>query len=683
MSTLKVKFHGNNLNDLLLESGHEYFGGRGENCQIKMDFDKTFSRHHIKIFQENQIWFVEFIAKYGALYVGDQQLVRLELKNNTFFSVPPYEFEFVEVSANLINIVKNQHDLNNTDIIENASGNNPYLPKVKTNTNLSFNEDEQNPNTNTNVSERTVTVIQASHKTGYMVLYNEKDSPKKSYQVTEQIFYVGRDEDNNIVLNHARVSRRQFKITKVVDKYFLQDLGSINGTLLNGNKVSSSDPVQLISGDIITVLDFKLSFELRDLEFKNKFRQLQELVPIAPQENFLAQITPASLPMNYQSQSLAAVPYEPPQSEVELEGDEVDSLNFFGLKIALTGKNKFRLGLGLLAFFVIIYGLKGNKPSDQTDPKTDEKPTDPFLKLSPEDQNYIKHTYSLAKNLFMKGEYSLAQSEILKLHEKLPKYEDSQDLEKYINLAIEAQKQSELHEKIEREKRETEEKIQNIVKHCSQLITNSTTTEELNECLGPALELNPEHPDLMTLKMQVSKYAEERELKAKEKEVYDAEVKQLRGQFMEAMKLAELDPLKGVPALEELLNSTLPDPDKLKEKARRQISFINNDVKSKITRAIDKSKSLADTGNLREAVVNLEIAYRLDPENDQIKSEIEHYTNELRKKMQLIYQEAIVDENIGNVESAKEKWKKILDQDVSNGEYYQKSKIKLKKYGLL
>lgn len=678
MGALKVKFHGNTMLELNLEAGQEYFGGRGENCQIKMDFDKTFSRQHIKIFQESNVWYVEFIAKYGALYVGDKQLSRLELKGNTSFSVPPYEFDFLGGGA-LVQLKKDLHDENNTAVLDNASGDNPYLPRVKTNTNLSFNEGVKNEN----LDERTVTVIQTSHKTGFLVLYNEKDAPLKSHQITEEIFYVGRDEDNNIVLNHARVSRRQFKVTKVVDKYFLQDLGSINGTFLNGNKVSSSDPIQLISGDIITILDFKISFELRDLEFKKKFKQMQELAPLAPQENYLANIVPTALPISYQPQSFMATTGDPAINTENNPEEEVESLNFFGLEIPLTGKNKFRLGIGLLAFVVLLYGLSGNKSTEQTDPKSDEKPVDPFSKLSTEDQNYIKHTYSLAKNLFMKGEYSLAQSEILKLHEKIPKYEDSQDLEKYITLAIEAQKQSELHEKIENEKRETEEKIQNIVKHCSQLVTNTTTMEELTECLGPALELNPEHPDLVALKLQVNKFAEEREIKAKEKEVYDGEVKQLKEQFLAAMKLAELDPLKGVPALEEVMNSNLPDPEKLKEKARKQISLINNDVKTKISKAIDKSKSFADTGNLKDAIINLETAYRLDPENDQIKTEIEKYTNELRKKMQLIYQEAIVDENIGNVESAKEKWRKILEQDVSNGEYYQKSQIKLKKYGLL
>jgi tetratricopeptide (TPR) repeat protein len=684
MSTLRVKLHGNIIQELQLQHGVEYFGGRGDNCQIKLDFDKTFSRHHIKFSFINGVWSVEFIAKYGSLFVGKDSFNKIDLKDNTAFSVPPYEFEYI---LNELAIQKRQSadDDNNTDVIPNAAGDNPYLPRVKTTTNLIFEEDlPQNI-----ANEKTLTVIQASNKKGYLVLYNEKDMPKKSQEVTESTFYVGRDEDNNIVLEHARVSRRQFKVTKVVDKYFLQDLGSINGTFLNGNKVSSSEPIQLISGDIITVLDFKISFELRDPEFKQKFKQFQDLAPIGPQQHVLAHLKPSTLPVNYNNPNMynAPTPAHYSGSANSSDGnsseDEIDELNFFGLKIPLTKQNKMRLAIGFIILFALVYGSMDDSSSSSTEVKVDDKPVDPFSKLSPEDQNYIKHTYSLAKNLFMKGEYGLAHSEILKLHEKIPKYEDSQDLEKYITLAIEAQKQSELHTKIEKEKQETEEKIQNIVKHCNQLVSNNTTAEELNECLGPALELNPEHPDIVTLKLHVNKLTEERALKEKEKELYNTEVKQLKDLFLNAMKLSELEPLKGIPALDEVMASTLPDPDKLKDKARKQKLYITGDIKNKITRAIDKSKSFADSGSLKEAVMNLETAYRLDPENDSLKMEIEKYTVELRKKMQLIYQEAIVDENIGNVESAKEKWRKILEQDVTNGEYYQKSQIKLKKYGLL
>ncbi|MNU08930.1 hypothetical protein D3C72_2552040 [compost metagenome] len=57
--------------------------------------------------------------------------------------------------------------------------------------------------------------------------------------------------------------------------------------------------------------------------------------------------------------------------------------------------------------------------------------------------------------------------------------------------------------------------------------------------------------------------------------------------------------------------------------------------------------------------------------------------------MMNLYQEGILEESFGNVDGgeskagAKDKWKKILELDVSDGEYYKKAYIKLKKYGAL
>jgi hypothetical protein len=50
--------------------------------------------------------------------------------------------------------------------------------------------------------------------------------------------------------------------------------------------------------------------------------------------------------------------------------------------------------------------------------------------------------------------------------------------------------------------------------------------------------------------------------------------------------------------------------------------------------------------------------------------------------MQALYQEGILEESVGEVETAKTKWKKIIDQSLPDEDYYKKAKMKLKKYGI-
>jgi hypothetical protein len=50
--------------------------------------------------------------------------------------------------------------------------------------------------------------------------------------------------------------------------------------------------------------------------------------------------------------------------------------------------------------------------------------------------------------------------------------------------------------------------------------------------------------------------------------------------------------------------------------------------------------------------------------------------------MKALYSDSVLEENLGNIESAKVKWKEILENDIDTGDYYKKAKSKMKKYGI-
>jgi Zn-dependent protease with chaperone function len=70
---------------------------------------------------------------------------------------------------------------------------------------------------------------------------------------------VGRSLDNDIPLDDAALSRRHFQISWVEDAYQLVDLGSRNGTRVNGSRVPTA---RLGSGDRIRVGHVELEFTL-------------------------------------------------------------------------------------------------------------------------------------------------------------------------------------------------------------------------------------------------------------------------------------------------------------------------------------------------------------------------------------------------------------------------------------
>jgi pSer/pThr/pTyr-binding forkhead associated (FHA) protein len=61
---------------------------------------------------------------------------------------------------------------------------------------------------------------------------------------------VGRDSTNGITINDAEISRRHARLTYQGGKYILEDLGSTNGTFVNGQRLAG--PRVLKTGEVIS-----------------------------------------------------------------------------------------------------------------------------------------------------------------------------------------------------------------------------------------------------------------------------------------------------------------------------------------------------------------------------------------------------------------------------------------------
>jgi len=90
-----------------------------------------------------------------------------------------------------------------------------------------------------------------------MDLTNEKDI--KEYVITENTTTVGRIVSNDIYLSNEMVSGHHAKILKVQNNYFLEDVGSTNGTFVNGKRLRKC---VLKDGDKVTFGLYKMVFQV-------------------------------------------------------------------------------------------------------------------------------------------------------------------------------------------------------------------------------------------------------------------------------------------------------------------------------------------------------------------------------------------------------------------------------------
>lgn len=78
-------------------------------------------------------------------------------------------------------------------------------------------------------------------------------TPGKTFSLSKNEVYIGRDITNEIVINDAEVSRKHARLTLQTGGYVLEDLGSTNGTFVEGQRLTGS--IRLAPGMVVMLAE--------------------------------------------------------------------------------------------------------------------------------------------------------------------------------------------------------------------------------------------------------------------------------------------------------------------------------------------------------------------------------------------------------------------------------------------
>lgn len=96
-----------------------------------------------------------------------------------------------------------------------------------------------------------VTRLLHEDQQAFFVVTSSTQSGRAIYPLDGEKIHVGRGTDNDVIIVEPEISRQHMRLTRHGGLYYIQDLGSTNGTMLNG--VEISEMVPLHPGDIIRV----------------------------------------------------------------------------------------------------------------------------------------------------------------------------------------------------------------------------------------------------------------------------------------------------------------------------------------------------------------------------------------------------------------------------------------------
>ena len=151
------------------------------------------------------------------------------------------------------------------------------------------------------------------------LVLNSGPSAGKDFPLDKPELFIGRDLGNDIVINDPEVSRRHARLYLQGNAYIIEDLGSTNGTSINGQHLTG--PYMLRAGELITFGErVNLSVEAvlkapEPVMASSAFQKSPDVQMPAVNKPPVYQAPPAQPPQPAYQPSAAAQSYPPPQQQ--------------------------------------------------------------------------------------------------------------------------------------------------------------------------------------------------------------------------------------------------------------------------------------------------------------------------------------------------------------------------------
>ena len=527
-----------------------------------------------------------------------------------------------------------------------------------------------------------------------------------TYEITDDEVAIGRSQKCNVVLEDRKSSRKHSIIRRENGKFILKDLGSANGTLVNGERV---DEHELQSGDVLTIGDTQFTFRLIQADYETKKADF-----IAVPQSEIPQAAPqAQGPMD------GSYPMDPSQQPFQPGAPMANGLDFSesqpgaGATAAPAGdfssvepEKKTIIGKMLdryrsmntkqqiiygVVFLGALYMLLDDDPAPQkakllnqpakvVKKAEDKKPGSgmTFENLTPEQQRYVENQNQLALDYFKNRDYDSSLLEVEKIFSLVQDYKGARTIE---SLAREGKHRLEAQEE-ERKKKDQEKQAQIRLQELIEQARLHMEKKEYKEAEAtfPDIEiLQPENTAVSEWRKIIMGENDRKEREENEKRRIAAESKAQWSDYEKVMVLMKdkkyWDALDGFDALvaKSIIDSKLAENVKLGTKKAEDLIAADRDP------LLAEGKQLEEEGKYTEAYRSYQKAYQVDPTDHSSIEGMARIRGNLNGRAKAIYAEGVFAESYGDMDAAERQYRQVLEVVPNDDDYYQKAQIRLKR----
>ncbi|MBI4041510.1 MAG: FHA domain-containing protein [Deltaproteobacteria bacterium] len=619
--------------------------GRGATCEIVLDEQHISREHAAVILEEDSLKLVKKTATGKVFFENIPLEKETALTLPATFEIPPFTIL-----------------LENKSIPETSAG--EAVPVIKSETEESLEDfpiilDETMGHEKKAVPKSTDETMISSHRIKAKLMVLEGKSPHTSYDLQGKEMVIGRDAACDLFLDDDKISREHAKILLQAEGYVLEDLNSMNGTYVNHQKITS--PHLLKSSDHIQLGDSVLQFALCDEDIVEL--SFQSPTTLVQADTALSKIVPE---------------WRSPSPRYGISK----------MRRTFTQRQKMLFALGALGALLIVYTqIQPPRPASDPTLTVSEGPLtrvpsakDELSHLTKIDKEYVLAKLQEAKAAYKNRQYLHAQIATQEALNMAPQYVEAIKFLKIVNQTLSQQNffESQRKAKIEEEKLKEDIKL-----HLAVALDyfNRGQWQKAVEAYDKILELEPEHPEaaekrsVAQEKLTVRKPQQEPKDTSMLQKNKKAEDWLSKGAILDqnGKKLQALEVWRKVLKMEGI------DP-KHYAKAEQFITMTKAQLEQQHLAAIHKAKNLLDSKEYMQAKEIIEVVLKEYPSHPEAQKLLDRIFVALHGIAKREYTEAVIDENVGRVDQAIQRFRWIVEHIPPSDEFYEKAQRKLKKY---
>jgi pSer/pThr/pTyr-binding forkhead associated (FHA) protein/tetratricopeptide (TPR) repeat protein len=505
---------------------------------------------------------------------------------------------------------------------------------------------------------------------------------------------IGRGKECDIVLKDKKSSRKNAVITRTGNRYRIRDLGSSNGTYLNGSKIDESE---LSSDDVIRIGEAEIRFiavNTDEIDPNDYYVPSEDDIP-PPDAAALMEAEPHGGALDGMMLGEELGPVGAPESFVQPEEEAPKKKglwaiydkyvrNFKTLKPVQKLLVVLVAGLFLSWYFEEELGLVESvprKPAQVQKKQDPEAPTAVGYDALPADKRaQVDEAVRAATDFLRQQEFDKAIYEVQgRVYPILPDYPPAKEIERY---SQEGKRRKEAIEE-EMRRKEAEEQLRMRIAELegqARALMEKRSYDEAGDLFGEILAIDPENGSVGEWKREIDAWREEQERLEQERLVQQEINRRAWDTYNEGFDLHKGGKYREAIALYRRVPELGTDDSVLLKKSQTMIKTAQESIRDLREPHLRRGKDFETDGDLGQAFKEFQKATEVDPSHPAGWEGMERIRDILTERAKILYTEAVIAESYSDFKAAHQKFNEILRMAPEGSLYHQRAQRKLQSY---